>query len=121
MEAAGLEIPESRRVQAMVDTGASISCVEPSVLTNLALAPTGLASVTTPSTGNTPHDTYQYDVSLLVPGPTANHAALFVPNLAVISSELYQAQGFHMLIGRDVLSLCRLTYDGQAGFFTLAY
>jgi hypothetical protein len=31
------------------------------------------------------------------------------------------AQGFHALVGRDILSLCLLCYDGLQGSFTLAY
>ncbi len=35
------------------------------------------------------------------------------------ASELYAAQGFHALIGRDILSQCGFVYNGS-GFFTLA-
>jgi hypothetical protein len=80
-----------------------------------------VASVSTPSTGNTPHNALQFDVSLMVPPSHQTHVPLFVPNLPVLESQLFQAQGFHALIGRDVLSICRFTYDGLSGLFTLVY
>jgi Aspartyl protease len=114
-------VPQAVPIRALVDTGASCTCVDPSVLTALGLTPTGVAVVNTPSTGSTPHSTFQYDVSLAVPPALPTHTLLVVPNLPVVASQLLQAQGFHALLGRDVLSLCRFTYDGLAGFFTLVY
>jgi hypothetical protein len=115
-------LPNPVKIRALVDTGASTTCVDPSVLISaLGLTPTGAVLVNTPSTGDIPHNAFQYDVSLIVPPAIATHAPLVVPNLGVISAPLFQAQGFHALIGRDVLSLCYLTCDGLTGFFTLAY
>ena len=45
---------------------------------------------------------------------------LLSQTLPVIASELFAAQGFHALIGRDILSQCVFMYNGN-GFFTLAY
>jgi hypothetical protein len=114
-------VPNLIQIRALVDTGASSTCVDPSVLQTLALAPTGQATVNTPSTGNQPHTADQYDASFIVPGSGATQAPLVVPNLPVICAELLQSQGFHALIGRDILSLCLLLYNGPGGFFTLAY
>jgi hypothetical protein len=47
-------IPKVVQVQALIDTGASCCCVDPEVITQLALSPTGSSSVNTPTTGNTP-------------------------------------------------------------------
>lgn len=62
----------------------------------------------------------QYDISILVPGANATQAPLMIANLPVVCAELHH-QGFHALIGRDILSECFLTYDGVNGFFSLAY
>ncbi len=75
----------------------------------------------TPSTGSQPHTADQYDVSLLIPGALATHVPLFVGNLPVMCAELLLAQGFHALIGRDILSRCLFAYNGATGTFTLAY
>ena len=119
--AANVAVPNLVQIRALIDTGASDTCVDPSVLLSLALTPTGVVKVNTPSTGSQPHDTDQYDVSLLIPGAVATHPPLMVQNLPVISAELLVQQGFHALIGRDVLSMCLLEYNGVTKMFSLAY
>ena len=114
-------VPDIASVQGLVDTGASCTCVDPSVLKNLGLTPSGIATVNTPSTGNKPHTADQYDVSIFVPGSGPKQIPLIVPNLPVICADLLQSQGFHVLVGRDILSLCLMTYNGATGLFTLAY
>ncbi len=103
----------------MVDTGASGTCVDPSVLSQLNLSPTGQTQINTPSTGAQATAAYQYDVSLLIM-TTQDQAPFFRPAMPVIGSELV-VQGFHVPIGRDILRHCLLTYDGQSGLFSLAY
>lgn len=119
--AAKQPVPNIQQIQGLVDTGASCTCVDPSVLNALGLSPTGQASVNTPSTGNTPHTADLYDVSVFVPGSDPGQRALVVANIPVMCSELLQSQGFHALIGRDVLADCLLNYNGDEGTFTLAY
>jgi Aspartyl protease len=119
LTAADQEIPNSVPVFALVDTGASCTCVDPAVLASLKLTPTGNVSVNTPSTGATPHSADQYDVALIV--PAANGPPLIFQTIPVISSDLLSAQGFHALIGRDILDRCVLIYNGHMGQFTLAF
>lgn len=121
LQKAGSPVPAAQQIRALVDTGASGTCVDPSVINALGLTPTGSVLVNTPSTGATPHNAAQYDVSLLIPGALSTHVPLVVRNLPVLAVQLLQPQGFHGLIGRDVLSLCLLTCDGVNGVFTLAY
>ena len=120
LQAAKQPVPKPVQVQAMIDTGASCVSVDPTVLQQLSLTPTGTTSVFTPSTGAQPATLNQYDIGLMIPS-TANHPALIHATIPVIECELLAAQGFHVLIGRDVLSRCLLTYDGQSGLFSLAY
>lgn len=75
----------------------------------------------TPSTGATPHISYQYDVQLVIPGSLPTHIPLILPNIAVASAELLAYQGIHALIGRDILQHCILTYNGSVGVFMLVY
>jgi len=49
----------------------------------------------TPSTGTTPHIAETYDIGLIIP--------------------------HHALIGRDILRKCVLSYNGDRGWYTLAY
>jgi hypothetical protein len=116
--AAGQLVPNPVQIRGLLDTGASGTAIDPTVLTALGLTPTGTTLVLTPTTGNTPQPADQYDVGFLIPAP--NGAPLFSQTLPVMASELLAAQGFHALIGRDILSQCVFVYNGS-GFFTLSY
>lgn len=83
----------------------------------------------TPTTGNTPAVCNCYDVSLWfisqIPGTTYQ----FLPQstvhpihftLPVMETGL-AIQGFHVLIGRDVLKGCEFFSDGKKNRFTLTY
>ena len=117
--AAGQQAPNPIQIRALVDTGASGSCVDPAVLQALALSPTGVATVATPS--STAHVAQQYDVSIAIPGASAAHAPLFAVNVPVIAAQLSAPQGFQALFGRDILAACVFIYNGAIGTFTLAY
>lgn len=118
LTAANQAVPNVVQIRGLLDTGASHSCMDPSVLTAFGLTPTGTALVNTPTTGNAPVTVDQYDVALLIPVP--NGAPLIQQTLPVTASDLFTSQGFHALIGRDILSQCVFVYNGS-GFFTLAY
>jgi hypothetical protein len=75
--------------------------------------------VYTPSTGSQPQAAATFDVSLLI--PCQNKVPFLLQTLEVVESHLLLPQGFHSLIGRDVLRHCHLTYDGQIRLFTLGY
>jgi hypothetical protein len=113
-------VPNPIQILGMIDTGASCTCVDPIVLQQLSLSPTGSAPVFTPSTGPQPTPADQYDVSLLIYA-TTNAPPLVYHTIPVIQADLLAAQGFHALIGRDVLRGCLLFYDGQNNLFSLAY
>jgi predicted aspartyl protease len=119
LTAAQQPIPQAQNIRALVDTGASGTCIDPMVFQALGLQPTGTTPMITASTGQTPVDAETYDVSITVPnGP---NQPLVIPNMAVSASQLFMAQGFHALLGRDILQRCVLTYNGSMQFFTLAY
>jgi hypothetical protein len=67
-------VPPSAQVRLLVDTGASNTCVDPSILLGLGLTPTGVATVNTPTTGTQPQTQDQYDVGHLIPGQLPRHA-----------------------------------------------
>lgn len=119
LQAAGQAAPPPVLIRALVDTGANCTCVDPSVLSTLSLTPTGKAKVNTPTTGATPIETDQYDIGLLIPSPTG--PPLVLPTIPAVASELLIAQGFHALIGRDILVRCFFVYNGAVQTFTLAF
>ena len=45
---------------------------------------------------------------------------MYLATVPVVAAELQQQQ-IDALIGRDILSLCVLTYNGSMGWFTLAF
>ena len=109
----------AQNIRALVDTGASHTCIDPMVFTALGLQPTGKTPMLTPSTGSTPIEADTYDVAVII--PNGNQPGRIIPNIAVSASELFAAQGFHALVGRDILQRCVLNYNGAAAIFTLAY
>ena len=118
--AAGEPVPNPVSIQGLIDTGANCLCVDPSVLQQLNLTPTGSGPVTTPTTGALPATADQYDVSIVIPSsPTT--APLVQQTIAAISAELLVAQGFHAIIGLSVLQQCLITYDGKNGIFSIAF
>ncbi len=118
LAAANQAVPSPVNIRGLLDTGASGTAVDPSVLTALGLSPTGTTLVNTPTTGAMPQPADQYDIGFVIPAP--NGLPLFSQTMPVIACELLAAQGFHALIGRDILSQCVFVYNGS-GFFTLSY
>lgn len=117
---AGREIPPVSSIRALVDTGASCTCIDPSVVAALDLPARGTVPVHTPCTGSTPHIADEYEVSLVLPGAGTHHVPLTIDAVPVIASDL-AVQGIHAIIGRDVLQDCILIYNGTVGEFTLAF
>ena len=119
--AAGMRVPEIVPVQGLIDTGASCTCVDPSVFETLGMSPTGKVPVYTPSTTEgTPHEANQYDISIRIPGFRDHDPPLIYLALPVIEANLSH-QGYDALIGRDILNACLFVYDARSGFFTLAF
>jgi aspartyl protease len=114
----GQPIPEFQKTRALIDTGASSTCIDSAVLKPLELTATGAILIHTPSTSGKPHFCEQFDVGLGIDHPSKD--PMMLHTIPVISTEL-AAQGIGALIGRDVLSSCLLIYDGSAASFTLGF
>jgi hypothetical protein len=120
LEAAGEPVPAPRAIRALVDTGASHTSIEPAILTELGLTPTGTIEIVTPSTGDGTHTCVTYDIDLTIQG-RAEEPPLRLSNMRVSTAELFKRQGIHALIGRDVLTGCLLVYNGGISHFMLAF
>jgi hypothetical protein len=118
MKTAGLTIPPPLLVKALVDTGASHTSFDVSIVSQLSLVPTGSVSVITPSTGSTPVEMLSYDIGVHV--PFASGITWSKPLWVATAAELNH-QGFSVLFGRDLLSESILIYDGQHNIFTLSF
>lgn len=75
--------------------------------------------MTTASSGNTPVNADQYDVSFYIPCPDG--PAFIKGTIPVVALDLLAPANVHALIGRDVLGECMLIYDGKNQFFSIAY
>ena len=75
----------------------------------------------TPSTGKqSPVIKYQYDVGLGI-FATQQETPFVLPSMPVVETDLLDQQGFHVLIGRDVLARCLLIYNGAIRSYTLSF
>lgn len=118
LKKAGQPVPKAMTVRALIDTGARCTNIDPTILKALSVPSTGTVPCHTPSTkSGQPHIANQFDVSLVLIHPLLSRTFFAIP---VIESELCH-QGFQVLLGRDVLAFCLLTYDGQSQTATLAF
>jgi len=108
----GTQVPAPVSGFGLIDTGASITCVDEAVAQSLGIAPIDV--VTMHSASHTDVQCNVYPISFEIPSlgigrnvPRAMAAAL-------------QAQGLVILIGRDALAACTFHYNGFTGVFELA-
>lgn len=121
LEEQGQAVPTPILIRALVDTGATCTCIDTATLAPLQISPTGQSTLQTASTGNAPVLANQFDVALVIPGPTQGSAPLVFETIPIVALDGLSTQGFQALIGRDILSKCVLHYNGDMGLFTLAY
>jgi hypothetical protein len=121
LQSAGLPVPKLFPVRALVDTGASRTCVDPAILDHLKLSPIGTMRVHTPTTGAQSVEVNQFEIGFLIPHFNPALASFARGSVAVAECDLFAAQGIHVLLGMDLLSGCLLILDGIVGLLTLAY
>jgi hypothetical protein len=109
LRTAGEPIP-SVSVQALIDTGASGTTVQSSVLHGFDIQPIGRVSLSTPTT--------------LVPEMHLKYRLRIVLSQSIaFETDVVEApmggQHVQCLIGRDILDVCRFVYDGPKRQFVL--
>jgi predicted aspartyl protease len=120
LTAQGMPLPDPQTIDALIDTGASISGVDPAILNALGLSPTGEAEIVSPTTGGTAVRVPTYDVCIGIYAVRQGDLHFISETIQVTATELSH-RTFRALIGTDVLNKCILHYNGADGFFTLAY
>lgn len=134
LKKAGVQVPPPQSAQFLVDTGASHTCVDPSIIDALGITAKGSVSMQTPSTDGVPVSCPVYDVQLiLVPSLPAQMTPAKIghlmtsggmtPHIRAISvmGAALKAQNISGLIGRDVLEHCLVFYNGHSQHFTIAW
>src|SRR4051794_1484897 len=86
LKKAGQQFPLPVKISALIDTGASCSAIDPSVVKALGLIPTGTTHIYTPSTGAGSHPCHLYDVCLAFINPEIRVVGVTIP---VIEAELF--------------------------------
>jgi hypothetical protein len=104
-------------VTALLDTGASCSVIDSSVVGALKLIQAGTIDAHTPNAGGVLQTLNLYDVCLAFARPQVKIMSM---NLPVAEASLAN-QGFLALIGRDVLQQCLLVYNGPLKSFSISF
>ncbi len=113
-----MSLPGSRLVRALVDTGASKTVIEERILTELGLSPLAEEDVHTASSGKVPVQFKVYAVEISL---AEEVTGTIVRDLPVLAVEDLGGLGVQMLLGRDVLSLLVLNYNGPEREFRLEF
>jgi predicted aspartyl protease len=112
LSAGGKTIPPPLRMLAMIDTGATDTCVPPGTASKLGVTiPTGMKSYHT-AKGPSPCPTFALGVYL------PNHRFFRELVVAELPPDCIQT---HALIGCDLLATGMLVYNGSTRTFTLAF
>jgi hypothetical protein len=117
----GLPFPGPQQIDALIDTGASASVLDSSIIASFGLTLAGQTLIHTPSTGSQYELRNQYAASISLIDPSLDPSeGIAVFTVAVIEAHL-AAEGFLGIIGRDILSHCILTYNGPSKTFCLEF
>jgi predicted aspartyl protease len=107
------DLEQPHPVTAIIDTGAQTTVLNPSVVRRLHLKPVGRTSIVTPST-TVPVECNRYHVNVYF------SEGYVAENIFAVEAPM-GGQPYQCLIGRDVLRLGKLHYDGTANEFTLEF
>lgn len=105
----GIPIPRPVSGHALIDSGASISVVDSSVISSLSISPIGIATIST-TAGPAQKNLFPARFKL---------SQLVIDVSPVIGADL-GPQGIIALIGRDILSHLLMIYHGPGGRVTLS-
>ena len=106
----GMPTPKPIIGNALIDTGASASVVDLSVISSLQISPVGVATVLTTAG---PVQQNLFPIRFVLP-------RLVIDVSAVLGADL-KPFDIVTLIGRDILSLFLMIYHGRGGMITLAF
>jgi hypothetical protein len=107
----GKALPTPRVGLALIDTGASGTCIDDQAAQELGLPIIDVAKMT--SATHAEQQCNVYPVSIAIP-------PVLTLNCPRTMGAALAAQGLLVLIGRDILTRCNLFYNGPIGQFTLS-
>src|ERR1700722_11353808 len=83
LQSGGQPVPSPVSIHALIDIGASCSCVDASVIQLLGMPPKANVPIASPTTGATPATAFEYDVSLTIVHPLLGK---FFGTVAIVES-----------------------------------
>jgi hypothetical protein len=116
LAARGQSIPSPTIVRALIDTGSDLSVVHPQILQQLGVPATGSIRIRRPGVGTGFRPAPMYDVQLALGGLGLGTSRIPTRVVSVIPS----TPTVLALIGRDLLQICTLFYNGPRGELSLS-
>ena len=110
--AQGVTLPPPESGLALIDSGATSTCIDEDAALRLRLPVIDVATVASASHASTEQNVHPIQIEVV-------GLALTISAPRVIAAPL-ATQGLLILIGRDVLQHCTLFYNGPAGSFSLS-
>lgn len=112
LHAQGITSPPTVSGKALIDTGASITCVDLQAIATLKAPVVGQIQISSASHAATTQQLYPIHLQV-----TGMNISMDAPRCA---GAPLAAQGIVALLGRDALRTCVFIYNGVGGHFTLA-
>jgi len=109
----GVRLSSPQRVTALIDTGAFATVLSPEIVASLKIRPVGAAPIHTPST-STPLQCDRYHINVYFDDN------FVIENVFAVEAPMGGAQ-YQCLIGRDILRLATLIYNGPQNRFALTF
>jgi hypothetical protein len=121
LRAQGLTAPPPQQIAALIDTGASATVLDASIIASLGLTLVGQTQIHTPTTGSAYEIRSQYAASVtLMDQSLPPSQGLRTFTIGAVESQL-ATEGFLALIGWDILSHCILRCDGPRKRYRLKF
>lgn len=108
----GKVVPEPISGMALIDTGASSTCIDQGAAEKLGVPVINVVKMASASHAETDANVYPIAIEIIGPGININATAM---------GAALAAQDLLVLIGRDVLQHGMLVYNGVAGSITLSF
>jgi len=112
LQSTGFALPSPMIAKGLFDTGCTITSIDDSIISNLNLKTRGYVDV---ATANGQTKVTQHIIALSFPGTNLRGKTTHLVQAANLSE-----QPFKVLIGRDLMSTWAITYNGPAGFVSIA-
>ena len=114
----GAQSPKFHAIQALVDTGAAVTCISTQVASAVGVRPAGKMPLVS-ATQSIPVNTYVVDVALYLGDPTSHTTLAAVSENQQVMEFNASSGNYQALLGRDILCKGLLSVAGWNGTFSI--